>query len=121
MSRDFQQSHTAKEGAGKAGWELEDDCGKGGGGGEGGRDDILSWLSLQESSLEARGQQAKELNTSGFAEVLARRVQQMDLCLQNRSLRCQAGTVQVKTFGLNFIYFRLFRYFSFSKIIKVLE
>lgn len=42
MSRDFQQSHTAKEGAGKAGWELEDDCGKGGGGGEGGRDDILS-------------------------------------------------------------------------------
>ena len=88
----------------------------------GGSDDILSWLSLQEVSLEARQQQAKELKTSGFAEVLARRVWQMDLCRQNRSLRCQARTVQTKMCGLSFIYFRLlWQFFSFHKIIKVLE
>lgn len=109
MSTDFQESHAAKEGAGKAGWKLEDDCGKGGRG----EDDILSLLSLQESGLEARGQQAKELNTSVFSEVLARRVRQMDLCLQNRSLRCQARSVQVKMFGLSFIYFRLLWQFFF--------
>ena len=32
MSRDFQESRAAKAGAGKAGWKLEDGCGKGGGG-----------------------------------------------------------------------------------------
>lgn len=35
MSRDFQESHAAKKGAGNAGWKLEDDCGKGGRGGGG--------------------------------------------------------------------------------------
>lgn len=70
-------------------------------------DDIPSRLLRQESSLQARGQQAKELNTSGFAEVWARRVWQMDLCLQSRSPRCQARTVQAKMFGLSFICFRL--------------
>ena len=36
MRRNFQESHVAKAGAGKAGWKLEDDCGKGGGGSRGG-------------------------------------------------------------------------------------
>lgn len=66
-------------------------------------DDIPYQLLCQESRLQARGQQAKELNTSGSADVWARRLWQMDLCLQSRSLRCQARTVQVKMFGLSVI------------------
>lgn len=65
MTRDFQESHAAEEGATKqAGSKMTGQKVKG--------EDILSQVMQQGLGSEATGQQANKLSTSGCAEVLAR-------------------------------------------------